>query len=40
VEYVRYPGVPIASFSQMDIAGQTVCYVHKSKSAVHSDSFR
>ncbi|KAK2119771.1 FRAS1- extracellular matrix protein 1 [Saguinus oedipus] len=31
VEYVRYPGVPITSFSQMDIAGQTVCYVHKSK---------
>ncbi|EPY74767.1 FRAS1 related extracellular matrix 1 [Camelus ferus] len=40
VEYVRYPGVPITSFSQMDIAGQTVCYVHKSTAAVHRDSFR
>ncbi|XP_045325884.1 FRAS1-related extracellular matrix protein 1 isoform X5 [Leopardus geoffroyi] len=40
VEYVRYPGVPIASFSQMDIAGQTVCYVHKSKAAVSHDTFR
>ncbi|XP_058551295.1 FRAS1-related extracellular matrix protein 1 isoform X6 [Neofelis nebulosa] len=40
VEYVRYPGVPITSFSQMDIAGQTVCYVHKSKAAVSHDTFR
>uniref|UniRef100_H0X5Q1 FRAS1-related extracellular matrix protein 1 n=1 Tax=Otolemur garnettii TaxID=30611 RepID=H0X5Q1_OTOGA len=40
VEYVRYPGVPITSFSQMDIAGQTVCYVPKSKAAVPSDMFR
>ncbi|XP_077004270.1 FRAS1-related extracellular matrix protein 1 isoform X3 [Tamandua tetradactyla] len=40
VEYVHYPGVPITSFSQMDIAGQTVCYVHKSKAAVPSDAFR
>uniref|UniRef100_A0A667ICL7 FRAS1-related extracellular matrix protein 1 n=1 Tax=Lynx canadensis TaxID=61383 RepID=A0A667ICL7_LYNCA len=40
VEYVHYPGVPIASFSQMDIAGQTVCYVHKSKAAVSHDTFR
>nr|XP_035930108.1 FRAS1-related extracellular matrix protein 1 isoform X1 [Halichoerus grypus] len=40
VEYVRYPGVPITSFSQMDIAGQTVCYVHKRKAAVSRDTFR
>ncbi|XP_002915978.2 FRAS1-related extracellular matrix protein 1 isoform X13 [Ailuropoda melanoleuca] len=40
VEYVRYPGVPLTSFSQMDVAGQTVCYVHKSKAAVSSDTFR
>ncbi|XP_058157866.1 FRAS1-related extracellular matrix protein 1 [Dasypus novemcinctus] len=40
VEYVHYPGVPITSFSQMDIAGQTVCYVHKSTAAVPSDTFR
>ncbi|XP_069889249.1 FRAS1-related extracellular matrix protein 1 isoform X1 [Dipodomys merriami] len=39
VEYVRYPGVPITSFSQMDVAGQTVCYVHMSKAAVCHDSF-
>lgn len=40
VEYVHHPGVPITSFSQMDIAGQTVCYVHKSPAAVHRDTFR
>ncbi|KAK2495096.1 hypothetical protein MC885_000941 [Smutsia gigantea] len=40
VEYARYPGVPITSFSQMDIAGQTVCYVHKSKAPVSGDTFR
>lgn len=40
VEYVRYPGVPITSFSQMDIAGQIVCYVHKSKAPVSTDTFR
>ncbi|XP_004706595.1 FRAS1-related extracellular matrix protein 1 [Echinops telfairi] len=40
VEYVHYPGVPITSFSQMDIAGQTVCYVHQSKVATSSDMFR
>ncbi|XP_036116823.1 FRAS1-related extracellular matrix protein 1 [Molossus molossus] len=40
VEYVRYPGVPITSFSQMDIAAQTVCYVHKRKTPAPSDTFR
>ncbi|XP_032979788.1 FRAS1-related extracellular matrix protein 1 isoform X3 [Rhinolophus ferrumequinum] len=40
VEYVHYPGVPITSFSQMDIAGQIVCYVHQSKAPVSSDTFR
>ncbi|XP_039766745.1 FRAS1-related extracellular matrix protein 1 isoform X3 [Ornithorhynchus anatinus] len=40
MEYVNYPGVPITSFSQMDVASQTVCYVHKSKAAVPRDTFR
>ncbi|XP_004677729.1 PREDICTED: FRAS1-related extracellular matrix protein 1 [Condylura cristata] len=40
VEYARYPGVPITSFSQMDIAGQTVCYVHMGEAAVPRDTFR
>ncbi|XP_056661330.1 FRAS1-related extracellular matrix protein 1 isoform X2 [Monodelphis domestica] len=40
MEYITYPGVPITSFNQMDIAGQTVCYVHKSKATGPSDMFR
>ncbi|KAF6124411.1 FRAS1 related extracellular matrix 1 [Phyllostomus discolor] len=40
VEYAHYPGVPITSFSQMDIAGQTVCYAHKRKAPVPRDMFR
>nr|XP_014426327.1 FRAS1-related extracellular matrix protein 1 isoform X2 [Pelodiscus sinensis] len=40
LQYVRYPGVPIASFSQMDVAGQAVCYVHSSKAAAPQDLFR
>ncbi|XP_053888402.1 FRAS1-related extracellular matrix protein 1 isoform X1 [Malaclemys terrapin pileata] len=40
IEYVSYPGVPITSFSQMDVAGQAVCYVHNSKAAAPRDLFR
>ncbi|XP_027719030.1 FRAS1-related extracellular matrix protein 1 isoform X4 [Vombatus ursinus] len=40
LEYISYPGVPITSFNQMDIAGQQVCYVHKSKAVVPNDMFR
>ncbi|NXH09875.1 FREM1 protein, partial [Bucco capensis] len=28
IEYVSSPGIPITSFSQMDVARQIVCYVH------------
>ncbi|MGH0157016.1 UNVERIFIED_CONTAM: hypothetical protein FKN15_032715 [Acipenser sinensis] len=31
IEYVSYPGVPITTFSQMDIAAQTVCFVHDNR---------
>lgn len=40
IEYTRYPGIPISSFSQMDVAGQAVCYVHSSKAAASKDTFR
>ncbi|KAM6991451.1 FRAS1-related extracellular matrix protein 1 [Passerculus sandwichensis] len=40
IEYVSYPGIPITSFSQMDVARQIVCYVHKAKAVVHEDTFR
>ncbi|XP_014808107.1 PREDICTED: FRAS1-related extracellular matrix protein 1 isoform X1 [Calidris pugnax] len=40
IEYVSYPGIPITSFSQMDVARQIVCYVHNSKAVVSEDAFR
>ncbi|XP_037980896.1 FRAS1-related extracellular matrix protein 1 isoform X2 [Motacilla alba alba] len=40
IEYVSYPGIPITSFSQMDVARQIVCYVHKAKAVVQEDTFR
>ncbi|XP_010135349.1 PREDICTED: FRAS1-related extracellular matrix protein 1, partial [Buceros rhinoceros silvestris] len=40
IEYVSYPGIPIMSFSQMDVARQIVCYVHNTKAAVPEDTFR
>ncbi|NXE98922.1 FREM1 protein, partial [Menura novaehollandiae] len=40
IEYVSYPGIPIMGFSQMDVARQIVCYVHKGKAGVFEDTFR
>ncbi|NXC17073.1 FREM1 protein, partial [Corythaeola cristata] len=40
IEYVSYPGIPITSFSQMDVARQIVCYVHNTKAIVPEDTFR
>ncbi|XP_021236603.1 FRAS1-related extracellular matrix protein 1 isoform X3 [Numida meleagris] len=40
IEYVSYPDIPITSFSQMDVASQTVCYVHNTKAAIPEDTFR
>nr|XP_009677125.1 PREDICTED: FRAS1-related extracellular matrix protein 1-like isoform X1 [Struthio camelus australis] len=40
IEYVSYPGIPITSFSQMDVARQIVCYVHNAKAPVSEDTFR
>ncbi|XP_072716396.1 FRAS1-related extracellular matrix protein 1 isoform X1 [Ciconia boyciana] len=40
IEYVGYPGIPITSFSQMDVARQIVCYVHNTKAVVPEDTFR
>ncbi|XP_062985314.1 FRAS1-related extracellular matrix protein 1 [Elgaria multicarinata webbii] len=40
IEYISYPGVAITSFSQMDVTGQAVCYVHNSKAASPRDMFR
>ncbi|ETE61666.1 FRAS1-related extracellular matrix protein 1, partial [Ophiophagus hannah] len=40
IEYVSYPGIPIMSFSQMDVAGQKVCYVHSNRASPSKDTFR
>ncbi|KAG8130544.1 hypothetical protein E2320_017169 [Naja naja] len=40
IEYVSYPGIPITSFSQMDVAGQKVCYVHSNRASSSKDTFR
>ncbi|XP_040397310.1 FRAS1-related extracellular matrix protein 1 isoform X2 [Cygnus olor] len=40
IEYVGHPGIPITSFSQMDVARQIVCYVHNTKAAVPEDTLR
>ncbi|KAM4706960.1 FRAS1-related extracellular matrix protein 1 [Discoglossus pictus] len=40
IEYVGYPGIPITSFSQMDVASQTICYVPYSNTAADEDMLR
>uniref|UniRef100_A0A8C5M3X5 FRAS1 related extracellular matrix 1 n=1 Tax=Leptobrachium leishanense TaxID=445787 RepID=A0A8C5M3X5_9ANUR len=40
IEYVSHPGIPITSFSQLDVAAQTVCYVHNSKIAAAADNIK
>nr|DBA17788.1 TPA: hypothetical protein GDO54_016111 [Pyxicephalus adspersus] len=39
IEYINYPGLPISSFSQLDVAAQKVCYVHDNSREAENDSF-
>ncbi|KAM9324646.1 FRAS1-related extracellular matrix protein 1-like [Gastrophryne carolinensis] len=39
IEYINYPGLPISSFSQLDVAAQKVCYVHDNSREASKDSF-
>nr|XP_015211471.1 PREDICTED: FRAS1-related extracellular matrix protein 1-like [Lepisosteus oculatus] len=39
IESINYPGLPIATFSQLDIAAQKVCYVHDNSHEDGQDSF-
>ncbi|XP_053549608.1 FRAS1-related extracellular matrix protein 1-like [Bombina bombina] len=39
IEYINYPGVPISSFSQLDVVAQKVCYVHDNSHEASKDSF-
>ncbi|XP_030062909.1 FRAS1-related extracellular matrix protein 1 isoform X2 [Microcaecilia unicolor] len=39
IEYINYPGVPISSFSQLDVVAQKVCYAHDNSQEASKDSF-
>ncbi|XP_077132985.1 FRAS1-related extracellular matrix protein 1-like isoform X2 [Ranitomeya variabilis] len=39
IEYINFPGVPISSFSQLDVAAQKVRYVHDNSREAGKDSF-
>ncbi|KAG5850921.1 hypothetical protein ANANG_G00087500 [Anguilla anguilla] len=36
---VQHPGVPLGSFSQLDVAANRVCYTHDNSRLAHQDSF-
>lgn len=40
VHAVRRPGVPLFSFTQLDVAAHRVCYTHDNSRHAESDSFR
>ncbi|KAM9130325.1 LOW QUALITY PROTEIN: FRAS1-related extracellular matrix protein 1-like, partial [Pangshura tecta] len=40
IEYINYPGMPISSYSQLDVVAQKVCYVHDNSHEASKDSFR
>lgn len=40
VHDVRRPGVPLSSFTQLDVAAQRVCYSHDNSHDAQSDAFR
>ncbi|XP_075688196.1 FRAS1-related extracellular matrix protein 1-like [Rhinoderma darwinii] len=39
IEYINFPGVPISSFSQLDVVAQKVRYVHDNSREAGKDSF-
>lgn len=40
VEYIKHPGLTISTFSQMDIAGNLVAYVHDNRATTPTDAFQ
>lgn len=40
VHAVQRPGVPLSSFTQLDVAAQRVSYTHDDEHSAGSDSFR
>nr|XP_033771844.1 FRAS1-related extracellular matrix protein 1-like [Geotrypetes seraphini] len=39
IEYINYPGVPISSFSQLDVVAQKICYAHDNSQETSKDLF-
>ncbi|XP_061108114.1 FRAS1-related extracellular matrix protein 1a isoform X1 [Conger conger] len=40
IEYIKHPGVPINTFSQMDVAANLVCYVHDNRGTSPRETIR
>lgn len=40
VHAVQRPGVPLTTFTQLDVAAHRVCYTHDNSHQAESDSFR
>lgn len=40
IEYIRHPGVPISTFSQMDVAANIVAYVHDNRASAVRETFQ
>ena len=40
VEYIRHPGLPIDSFSQLDVVANLVCYVHDNRATATKEWVR
>ncbi|KAM4612074.1 FRAS1-related extracellular matrix protein 1a [Polymixia lowei] len=40
IEYIRHPGIPISTFSQLDIAANLVAYVHDNLAGVPVETFQ
>lgn len=40
MEYIRHPGLPISTFSQMDVAANLVAYVHDNRASTPTETFQ
>ncbi|XP_030018419.1 FRAS1-related extracellular matrix protein 1a isoform X2 [Sphaeramia orbicularis] len=40
MEYIRHPGLPISTFSQMDVAANLVAYVHDNRAITPTETFQ
>lgn len=40
IEYIKHTDIPIHSFSQLDIAGNLVCYVHDNRATSSKETLQ